>query len=287
MSRLCVVMCTHNRREQTLACLRAVAASRDVDDVIINVVLVDDGSTDGTADALRAEFPRVQVLRGDGTLYWCRAMHLAFAHAMREGHDAYLWLNDDTLLAPEAIARMLATAAERRANFGRPVIIVGTVGHGEGAALRPSYGGRMAVSRWRPTAWRLLKPKERPLALHTMDGNLVLVTAAAAQRTGNLDPLFEHAMGDHDYGLRARAAGVGLWLAAGMLGRCAPNPREGGFDDHTLPLSQRWRHLLSRKGLPWRSWARFTRRHAGWAWPLVFAWPYLRVLLGRAARQDR
>lgn len=287
MSRLCVLMCAHNRREQTLACLRALAASRDVAAVTINVVLVDDGSTDGTADAVRAEFPRVQLLQGDGTLYWCRAMHLAFARALRGGHDAYLWLNDDTLLAPEAIARMLATAAERRANFGRPVIIVGTVGHGESTKLLPSYGGRVAVSRWRRTAWRLLTPKERPLALHTMDGNLVLVTAEAARRTGNLDPAFEHAMGDHDYGLRARAAGVVLWLAPGMLGRCAPNPREGGFDDGSLSLAERWRRLLSPKGLPWRSWLRFTRRHAGWVWPLYFAWPYVRVLLGRAARRDR
>lgn len=287
MSRLCVLVCCHNRREQTLACLRAVAASRDVAKVTINAVLVDDGSADGTAEAVRAEFRWVEVLQGDGTLYWCRAMHLAFAQAMREGHDAYLWLNDDTLLVPDAIARLLATAAERRANFGQPVIIVGTLGHGEDGKLQASYGGRVARSRWRRTAWRLLAPKERPLALHTMDGNLVLVTAEAARRSGNLDPAYEHAMGDHDYGLRARAAGVGLWLAPGLLGRCAPNPREGGFDDITLPLAARWRHLLSRKGLPWRSWARFTRRHAGWAWPLYFAWPYVRVLLGRAARRDR
>lgn len=288
VTRVGVLLCAHNRREQTLACLRALAANRGSDDLLIRAVLVDDGSRDGTAAAVRAEFGSwVQVLRDDGTSYWCRAMHRAFAQALRDGHDAYLWLNDDTLIAPDAVARLVACAGERRANFEQPVIVVGTVGHGDDeGALVPSYGGRIAASRWRRTAWRLVTPKDRPLALHTMDGNLVLVTADAARRTGNLDPAFEHAMGDHDYGLRARAAGVGLWLAPGLFGRCTPNPRAGGFDDPTLPRHERWRRMLAHKGLPWRSWLRFTRRHAGWAWPLYFLWPYLRVLLGGSARRE-
>jgi hypothetical protein len=35
--------------------------------------------------------------------------------------------------------------------------------------------------------------------------------------------------------------------------------------------------MMHRKGLPWRSWLHFTRRHMGWNWPLYFAWPYAKL----------
>ena len=279
---VCALLCSHNRKAQTLACLRALQASSGLDQVTLSAVLVDDGSSDGTADAVAREFPWVQVLHGDGTLYWCRAMHRAFTVALRDTHDHYLWLNDDTLLHADALVQLLACAAERAAVLRDPVIVVGsTVDQRSG---KPSYGGRVGTSRWRPTHWRLLTPSDVAQRVDTFDGNLVLVSDEAARRTGNLDESFEHAMGDTDYALRARRAGVALWLAPGVLASCAVNATAGGFGDSQLPLAQRWRAMMGRKGLPWRSWWRFTRRHGGVAWPLVFAWPYVRVLLGRSAR---
>jgi GT2 family glycosyltransferase len=110
----------------------------------------------------------------------------------------------------------------------------------------------------------------------TFDGNVVLVNAAAASLLGNLDAVFEHAMADTDYGLRAGRLGIAVWLAPGTHGVCSTNALHGTFRDTTLPARQRWQLLIGRKGLPPRSWWRFTRRHGGLLWPLHFAWPYLR-----------
>lgn len=284
-ARLCAVLACHNRRGLTLACLRALLLSHEAAGGLaactLSAVLVDDGSSDGTANAVREAFPWVTVIEADGSLYWCRAMHRALAHPLARAADFQLWLNDDTVLHPEALARLLRQEAALRAGApDQPLIVVGCVGQGD----QPSYGGRCAVSRWRRTHWPLVAPAAVAQAIHTMDGNLVLVNAAAARRVGNLDAAFEHAMGDHDYALRARALGVGVWLAPGVLGECATNPVRGTFNDPLLPLPARWRAMLAPKGLPWRSWWRFTRRHAGWAWPLYFAWPYVRVLLGWSPR---
>jgi GT2 family glycosyltransferase len=282
---LCVLMCSFNRRETTLACLQQLQASTGLAGVNLRAQLVDDGSTDGTADAVRRAFSWVQVHAADGTLYWARAMHRAFGQALRDSHSHYLWLNDDTMLAPDALARLLATAQERRSAVGAPVIVVGScVDEGSG---QPSYGGQQRGSGWRRSRFTLVPPSQQPQRMATMDGNIVLISAEAAERVGNLDPAFEHAMADYDYGLRAAQAGVQVWLAPGVHGRCSGNPAAGSFHDTNLTLSQRWQALLSRKGLPWRSWRRFTRRHMGWSWPLYFVWPYLRVLLGRAAHAQR
>ena len=57
---------------------------------------------------MRAEFPWVEVVVSDGSLFWCRGMHLAFETAFRKGFDHYVWLNDDTTLRNEALAGLLA-----------------------------------------------------------------------------------------------------------------------------------------------------------------------------------
>ena len=107
--RVSVLMTCHNRREQTLACLSAVAASRLAPSCSLKVYLVDDGSTDGTSLAVRERFGDVQLIPASGDLYWNRGMHLAFRTAMLDRCDAYLWLNDDTILYRDGISRLIAT----------------------------------------------------------------------------------------------------------------------------------------------------------------------------------
>ena len=276
--RLSVLLTCFNRCDKTLECLRAVAASTGLNGVQVQAVLVDDGSADGTADAVRRAFPWVQVVDNQGpALYWCRGMHRAFGLAMQQGADHYLLLNDDTLLFPDALAGMLDSAVTLGGRTSAPVIVVGSTQRFD-AEVR-SYGGERIHSRLRPTHCIPVDPCDIPQRIDTFNGNVVLIPADAARKLGNLDPVFEHALGDIDYGLRAKGAGVELWLAPGYQGQCSNNEVAGSFQDCDQPLRVRLKQVLSRKGLPWRSWLHFTRRHSGVAWPLYFAWPYVKVVL--------
>lgn len=277
-SSICALLTCFNRRDKTLECLRALAVSSGLQQVALSAVLVDDGSTDGTAEAVRAEFAWVEVVRTSEPLFWCRGMHLAFETALRSGFDYYLWLNDDTVLKPDAVARLLTCELRLRAGTDAPVIVVGsTVDPISGDC---TYGGERWVSRWGSFRCERIAPADTPQRCDTLTGNIVLVPALAAQRVGNLDPSFEHAMGDTDYGLRAAAVGVEIWIDSGVHGGCAHNALTGTYRDEALPLATRWERILSRKGLPWKSWLVFTRRHMGSLWPLVFAWPYAKLLFG-------
>ncbi len=111
--RLGALLACHNRRTSTLACLAALFAQKGTDDVDLQVILLDDGSTDGTAEAVRGRFPAVEVLHGDGELFWGGGMRRAFAVGLARSLDAYLWLNDDTLLDPGALASLLETLARK------------------------------------------------------------------------------------------------------------------------------------------------------------------------------
>jgi N-acetylglucosaminyl-diphospho-decaprenol L-rhamnosyltransferase len=67
------------------------------------VIVVDDGSTDGTAALIVEKFPDVHVLRGDGNLWWTGAINLGIRHAMLHAvaDDAILVINDDVEVDPD------------------------------------------------------------------------------------------------------------------------------------------------------------------------------------------
>lgn len=277
--RVCVMLTCFNRKEKTLSCLRALIGNVLPGDVELSAVVVDDGSTDGTPEALQTAFPWVQIVHGSGNLYWCRGMHKAFEVAMQVDYDYYLWLNDDTMLQPDAISRLLSAEQLLSGQHGRPVVVVGSTVDEETGAL--TYGGEVRLSSIKRTRFSKLQPASVSQRCDSMNGNIVLLSRGAVQKVGNLDPAFEHAMGDTDYALRANVLGVKVWTAPGVHGTCSSNPNTGTYMDSSLPLQRRWKLMMGRKGLPWRSWLVLIRRHAGPMWPLYFVWPYFSLLVGR------
>jgi len=282
MSTVAVLITSHNRREKTLACLAALFANLLPEGVSFHVIMVDDGSTDGTSEAVFTTYPSTEVIRGDGGLYWNQGMHMAFARAMTQGFDYYLWLNDDTLLHPDALRRLLSLSDQLHKQYGVPVIVVGSTEDPTTGCI--TYGGQKAVSRLRRFAYRKVWHATEPIECETMNGNIVLIPKTIACAVGNLDPQYEHAMGDIDYALRARQFGYRLFVAPGFLGYCTNNPLAGSYQDRQLPLRIRWKKILNQKGLPVRSWLHFTRRHGGLLWPLYFLWPYSKLLISGLLR---
>lgn len=276
--RVAVLITCHNRREHTLSCLAELFATELPAGIFFSVILVDDGSTDGTSTAVRAQYPQVEIISGDGNLFWNKGMHLAFARAMDLGFDAYLWLNDDTTLYPTALKNLLATAERLSSELGRACLLVGAT---EDASGKLSYGGAVALNKIRRFQYRKVWAPDVPVECDVMNGNCVLIPDQVARAVGNIDIGFEHAMGDTDYALRARAKGFPVYVAPGFVGQCSNNPVENTFNDRSLGLSKRWHLIMGRKGLPPKSWLRFTYRHGGIGWVLYFIWPYLKLIITR------
>jgi GT2 family glycosyltransferase len=273
--RVVAVMTCFNRREQTLACLdRLAAQSRGT----IELVLVDDGSTDGTADAVRAAWPSATILQGSGELYWAGGMRLAMQHAL-EYYDLehLLWLNDDTMLDTDAVDRLLATHRELR-QAGLEGIVVGTTVDAGGT---PTYGGmHRPRPGLRPLNHRLLLPAEVPRPAETLNGNIALIPVAVCRSVGVVDVAFRHGMADFDYGHRARAAGFKVTVAAGVLGTCARNPAAPPLGCRGLPAARAaWQRLVDPKGVPPAEWRTFARRWGGPFWWFHWSATYVKGLV--------
>ncbi len=281
--KIAVLMTCHNRRQKTLACLGALAASRLPPDVALEVFLTDDGSSDGTADAVAARHRDVHLIPGDGSLYWNGGMRKAFAAALDGCFDAFLWLNDDTMLYQTALPVMLKTWRELKGAQGADVVVVGSTRDAGSGEL--TYGGVIRPARWRPMAFKMVVPADFPLECESMWGNCVLIPDKIARTVGNLDPRFTHSMGDVDYGLRVRKAGFGIWIMPGYAGTCSTNSPQGTYEDPRMPIRQRLGKMMQPMGMPIRSWRVLTQRHAGPLWFLYWVWPYLKVIATSIVRR--
>ena len=275
-------MTCHNRRDGTLACLRALRSTLDRAGASATVYLVDDGSTDGTSIAVLSEFPEVHLIRGDGSLFWNHGMRRAFQAAIDVGYPMYLWLNDDTILNDDAAALLLSTYDELEAAGDRLSIVVGATHDPE--THKQTYGGVVHSSGWHPLRLRLVEPGTTPRRSDTFFGNCVLIPTEVAERVGNLDPVFRHKFGDIDYGFRASKQGCTIWTAPGYVGSCRHNPVDGTWEDRSLTARERWRAARSPKGLPPREWTVVLRRQAPVLWPFYVALPYVKIALQTMAR---
>ncbi|MFC4471061.1 glycosyltransferase family 2 protein [Streptomyces xiangluensis] len=276
MTQVVVLIACHNRRETTVRCLRSLIG-QEGPGMSVRVVLTDDGSTDGTARAAREVWPGIHVLPGSGTLFWAKAMALAASAA--GDYDFVLWLNDDVILDPGALSRLFETYRSLSGARTSDRIVVGSLRDPHTGAV--TYSGVHRCSRLRAMSFTRVAPTgSRPVEAETMNGNLVLIPRSVVQHVGQIDAGFSHGLADFDYGLRARRLGCSIWVAPGTLGTCARNSPEGSWTDPALPVRRRLRLMCSPKGLPPRSWLRFTRRHAGPMWPMYWLAPYARFLAG-------
>ncbi|MBW4648741.1 MAG: glycosyltransferase family 2 protein [Kastovskya adunca ATA6-11-RM4] len=282
--RIAALLTCHNRRQNTLDSLTALFNQELNDEATLDVYLVDDGSTDGTAEAVHQAYPQVKILPGDGSLFWNGGMRQAFAAAMQQDYGYYLWLNDDTILYPKAVSNLF-TALHKVAEQGEErAIIAGSTRDASTGQL--TYGGVVQRSWWRPTKFDLVEPGEQPKRCDTINGNFVLIPRNVVQVVGNLDPVFTHYAGDWDYGLRAKKQGCSVWIAPGYVGTCSQNYQPGKETSAHINPSEGFKKITQPKGFaikdqtlhPLGEWKVFAQRHGGFLWPIYWLIPYRRLL---------
>lgn len=272
--KIAILLTCYNRRESTLTCLKKLYRQQ----VTFDVFLVDDGSTDGTSDAISTNYPEVNILEGDGNLFWGGGMRRAFAEAMKHGYDYYLWLNDDTLLDEQAIDELLNIHHDLSERGHPDSIVVGSTR--DSATGQPTYGGAVQSKLWYTKRFEFVEPGKTCQQCDSFFGNCVLIPSSVVDKVGNIDDAFIHTMGDIDYGLRARKLGCSVWSAPGFIGTCSRNSIAGSWADTQLSLSERLKKTLQPKAFPLKAWTVFCKRHSGVFWFVYWPLPYLRSVVG-------
>ena len=237
MKYIAVLLTVHNRCVQTLSCLKHLYTQEIPAGMQLDVFLVDDGCTDGTSKAVQEHFPTVNIIQGDGSLYWNRGMWTAWDVASRrKNYDFYLWLNDDTFLLEDAVIQMLDLSGLHN----EVAIVVGATKSSVGDSL--SYGGYIGANR--------ALCNGLPCEISGFNGNIVLVPQAVHAIIGNLDYYYRHSKGDYDYALRARKAGIKMYQCGNVLGICDVHEHIATWCNPEAPFCQRWKAMHQPTGMP-------------------------------------
>lgn len=240
----------------------------------IHFVVCDDNSNDGTYEALW-EMPAVTVIRGDGKQFYTGGMRLAIQEAQSGSYEYeyVLLFNDDVAFYPHAIEKMIAQiTANKDAD-----VVVGCTQSSDG---KLSYGGVVYHNRKR-LKFRKVEPNSDVLC-DTFNANCVLIPGDLFLKTGNMDPVYRHSLGDFDYGFRISKMGGRIVVSNEFVGICNDNPSSGTWMDRSLSPMERIKKKESVKGVPSREWFHYVRKHFGLVQACVYTvTPYIKILLGK------
>jgi GT2 family glycosyltransferase len=197
------VILNTNRRQDTLECLDSLAANGYEHH---SIIVLDNASTDGSADAIRSVHPGVRVLPLSQNFGYAGNNNVGIEAALAGGADWVFVLNEDTILAPDCLAR-LVEAGERDERIG---IVGPMVYHHNEQNVIQSAGGKLSRD------WTAFHLGENALdegqfaGTHPVDwisGCAILVRRSVIEDVGMIDARYFYFWEETEWCLRAGRAG--------------------------------------------------------------------------------
>jgi GT2 family glycosyltransferase len=254
-ARVFAVVLTWNSGEDVLECLQHLAAS---DYPALEIVVVDNGSTDGTPANIAREFPNAKILQNQMNIGFAEGNNVGLRYALEGGADFTFLVNDDAFVEPEAVRLLVETAeSDPHIGFTGPALV---------SYHNPEkvyYGARLDMRRVFPQEQLLATPPPDVFDSPYIAGCALLAKAKVAQAIGLLDPAYFAYWEDTDWCTRARRAGFRVVVQPNARvthrGTLDQTPQKAAFASYLYRRNQ-FRFARKFKSLP--GWLGFTRRYA-------------------------
>jgi GT2 family glycosyltransferase len=199
MLKIYILLPVHNRRKLTEAFLKCLSLQRFTD---YHLVVIDDGSTDRTADMVRQLMPNATILAGNGHLWWAGSLQVGFEWLCKSGapdHSIVLIINDDVTFEPD----FLADAVSELANNPR-VLLLAKVFEDE----RGHIAETGIVADLKQLSFRAAAPGEEINCLTTRG---LFLRLKDMKMIGGFHPkILPHYFSDYEYTIRAKRRGLNL-----------------------------------------------------------------------------
>lgn len=270
--KLTVIFTCFNRKEKTITAMKSLVEKNPF--LQFHFIVVDDKSTDGTPEAIKALGYDVDIITGTGNLFWCGGMRVGIERYFQEndGTDCLL-VNDDVDFFDRAIEKIVAQNCNRKDS-----VIVGATQNKNGEF---TYGLRK--NRDKRGIWLLaIEPNVEEICGETMNANCVLIPYEIMKRVGNMDSVYSHSLGDYDLGFRISRMGYSLVSSQEYVGICEENSFENTWRDASLSRKERFKKKESPKGSPFKEWFHFLKKNYGIVRAMKFSiTPYIKILLAK------
>ncbi len=186
-SPIAVIILNWNRRDDTLRCIHSLVASNDIP---LDVIVVDNASTDDSVQAIESAFPHVLIIRNERNLGFAEGNNVALRDVTAKNYEYVLLLNNDAVVAPDTITRMIAVIRNRP-----DVAIVGpSICYLKTPDIVWSAGGQIDWQTGDVTSTHYGRPistlRADPFEVDHLSGCCMLIRVAAIRVAGLLDPRF-------------------------------------------------------------------------------------------------
>jgi GT2 family glycosyltransferase len=208
--RVAFVILNWNSRQMTAECIRSVLA---MDSRGFEIVVVDNGSQDGSLDYLRREFPGIVLFPQERNLGFAAGCNVGMRYALAEGFEYVLIINNDTVVDAHFLSALLDEA--QRVPDG--AIISPKIYFYDlpdrfwwaGGAFSLSIGIAKHIGRKQVDAGQY----DSPRAIDWATGCAALIRCDALRQVGLFDEILFGNGEDLDISLRLRRAGYKIWFA--------------------------------------------------------------------------
>ncbi len=230
--RVAAVIPVYNRRDTTLQCLRSLSRI-DRSGLDFRVFIVDDGSNDGTSEAVRQQYPEVEIAEGTGDLHYAAGTNVGVRAAQKWTPHFYLLMNDDAVFHEQFLRRLVETALDNERSVVGSLLLLWDQPH---VVFQVGQEWKTAQGGWIiPDDLTAFNVGYKPFEVECLVGNCTLVPAQAVEECGVLDAkTFPHGWGDAQYFMRLRKAGWRLMVDPRSYVWCEPNTNPPPL--HTRPV---------------------------------------------------
>jgi N-acetylglucosaminyl-diphospho-decaprenol L-rhamnosyltransferase len=226
-NRIYIVVPVHNRKSLTERFLYCMSKQTFRN---FEVTIVDDGSTDGTAELIAERFKEVRLIRGDGNLWWTGATNVGIQHAMKRAaeDDAVLVINDDVEVSPDYLQILYGVWRSRRKTLIGSVVV---------DIKKPDiiYDGGRIVNWWTAkTRWLNLNKKlsdfgkDYSVDVSFLTGWGTLIPISVFRDVGLYDDKHFQQCGDIELPVRAKNAGYHVVVSYAPIVKIHTDPLDGG-----------------------------------------------------------
>lgn len=210
------------KEEVTAACLKSLLKSEYSN---LSILLVDNGSPDDSGERLRASFPQIDFLQTGKNIGYTGGNNRGIKRALGGGADYVLILNNDTVLDPQTVSKLLETA---RINGTRVGGVVPKILYYDEPERIWYAGGEFSPIKGLGLHWRYgdldqSDEAEKSREITFMTGACCLLSAEALTDLNGFDEDFFAYVEDADLSLRMKHAGYQIHYqpAARVLHHCA------------------------------------------------------------------
>jgi GT2 family glycosyltransferase len=273
VSNIAILFTSYNRREKTINFLESLMHNEFFDKFNADIYMLDDGSTDGTGDAVREKFPHVNMVTGTGNLFWAGGMRKIWRHALaQKEYDVFLLFNDDVVLMDNAVDKLIDTYIKEDKTG---TILIGSTLNKELNKL--SYGGSVLVNKKRSGDYVVLPDETKLIPCDLANANILLVDKLTVEKQGIFSDHYVHSIADYDYTLTAKKNGINLLIAPGYYAYCE-NDHGVNWLPGSVPLKKRIEYLYSKKGLTYKEFLHYTYKHFPFSYPGTFIKLWMKTL---------